>query len=111
VTLPLGIFGVDVGGLVEDAVRALVDLLVPDFGADWVSHLVTWLVALPPVTGDAYPSLNAYAQQLTAVGFGILGACFVGGLRQYWAAGTSGAIQAGEAAKRAVIAAAARRRW
>ncbi len=93
-TPPLGIFGFDVGELVEDAVRALVDLVVPDFGAQWVSSLVTWLVALPPVTGRAVPWLNQYAGQLTAVGFGLLGACFLGGLLQVWAGGASGATGA-----------------
>jgi hypothetical protein len=106
VTPPLGIFGFDVGELVEDAVRALVDLVVPDFGSQWVSSLVTWLVALPPVTGSAFPSLNQYAGQLTAVGFGLLGACFLGGLLQLWAGGASGATGA-EAIRRAAIGAGA----
>jgi hypothetical protein len=106
VTPPLAIFGLDVGELVEDAVRALVDLIVPDFGAQWVSSLVTWLVALPPVTTNAFPSLNHYAQELTAVGFGLLGACFLGGLLQLWAGGSSGATGA-EAVRRAAIGAGA----
>jgi hypothetical protein len=103
VTPPLGIFGLDVGELVEDAVRALVDLVVPDFGSQWVSSLVTWLVALPPVTGDAFPSLNRYADQLAAVGFGLLGACFLAGLLQLWAGAAAGA----EAVRRAAIGAGA----
>lgn len=105
-TPPLGIFGLDVGELVEDAVRALVDLIVPDFGSEWVSALVTWLVALPPVTAGAFPALNDYADQLAAVGFGLLGASFLAGLLQLWAGGTSGATGA-EAVRRAAIAAGA----
>lgn len=105
-TSPLAIFGVDVGDLVEDAIRALVDLVVPDFGSQWVSSLVTWLVALPPVTGSAFPSLNSYADQLTAVGFGILGACFLGGLLQFWAGGSAGAAGL-DAVRRAAIGAGA----
>ncbi|HEX8082655.1 MAG TPA: hypothetical protein VF529_00085 [Solirubrobacteraceae bacterium] len=103
---PLAIFGLDVGDLVEDAVRALVDLVVPDFGSQWVSSLVTWLVALPPVTGSAFPSLNHYADELTAVGYGLLGACFLGGLLQLWAGGSTGAAGA-EAVRRAAIGAGA----
>ena len=103
---PLAILGLDVGELVEDAVRALVDLVVPDFGSQWVSSLVTWLVALPPVTGSAFPSLNSYADQLTAVGFGILGACFIGGLLQFWAGGSAGSAGL-EAIRRAAIGAGA----
>ena len=103
---PLAIFGLDVGGLVEDAVRALVDLVVPDFGSHWVSSLVTWLVALPPITSDGFPSLNRYAHDLTAVGFGLLGACFLGGLLQVWAGGTTGAAGV-EAVRRAAIGAGA----
>jgi len=106
VTPPLAILGVDVGELVEDAVRALVDLIVPDASAGWVSRLVTWLVALPPITGDAFPALNRYADQLTAVGFGLLGACTVAGLLQLWAGGLSGATGS-EALRRAAVAAGA----
>ena len=105
-TPPPAILGIDVGELVEDAVRALVDLIVPDAGADWVSRLVTWLVALPPVTGESFPALNRYADKLVAVGFGLLGACFIGGLLQLWAGGLVGAT-GGEALKRAAIAAGA----
>jgi hypothetical protein len=75
--LPLAILGLDVGDLVADSVRALIDLLIPDFAADWATRLVTWLVALPPVTGGAFPSLNRYAHELTAIGFGLLGATFI----------------------------------
>lgn len=100
---PLAIFGLDVAELVSDAVRAFVDLIVPDFGADWASRLVTWLVALPPVTGDAFPSLNRYAAELTAVGFGLLGATFIATAVQL-AAGTT-TRDAGDALKRTAIAA------
>jgi hypothetical protein len=74
VSSSVAIFGLDIADLVANLVRALVDLVVPDFGADWASRLVTWLVALPPVTGGAFPSLNRYAADLTTVGFGVLGA-------------------------------------
>lgn len=104
--MPLALLGVDVGDLVGDAIRALVDLLVPDFGAGWVSRLVTWLVALPPVTGGAFPSLRGYARDLTAVGYGLLGACLVGGLLQLWGAGFAGGpLRTGEALRRGAIAA------
>jgi hypothetical protein len=46
----VGIFGIDVGDLVADLLRALLDLLVPDFATDWGSRLATPLVALPDVT-------------------------------------------------------------
>ena len=95
------ILGVDIGDLVGDTLRALVELVVPDFGADWVSRFVTWLVALPPITGDAFPALNRYAHELTAVGFGLLGACLVGALLQL-GAGAPGAV---DVLKRTAIAA------
>ncbi|HEV2786793.1 MAG TPA: hypothetical protein VGV67_10420, partial [Solirubrobacteraceae bacterium] len=47
-----------------------------------------------------------YADQLTAVGFGLLGACFLGGLLQVWAGGATGATGA-EAMRRAAIGAGA----
>ncbi len=103
----VAILGIDVGELVEDAIRALVDLIIPDFAADWVSRLVTWLVALPPVTGGAFPSLRTYAAQLTAVGYGILAACFIAGLLQLWAGGLGGTARAAESVKRAAIGAGA----
>lgn len=100
---PLAILGLDVGDLVADAVRALIDLLIPDFAADWATRLVTWLVALPPVTGGAFPSLNRYAHDLTAIGFGLLGATFIASAVQL-AAGAN-AQHAAQALKRAAIAA------
>ena len=37
---PLAILGIDVGDLVGDVVRALLDLLVPDFTGRWANRLV-----------------------------------------------------------------------
>lgn len=103
---PPALLGLDIGELVEDAVRALVDLVVPDFGADWVAQLVTWLVALPAVTGGAFPALNRYATELSGVGFGLLGACCVAGLLQLWASGfAGGSFQAGVALRKVAVAA------
>jgi len=53
-----------------------------------------------------FPALNRYADQLTAVGCGLLGACAVAGLLQLWAGGLGGATGS-EALKRAAIAAGA----
>jgi hypothetical protein len=100
---PVAIFGVDITSLVGDGVRALIEVVVPDFGADWASRLVTWLVALPSVTGSGFPALNRYAGDLTAIGFGLLGANLVATAVQL-AAGTT-SRDAGDALKRAAIAA------
>src|SRR4051812_8103151 len=99
----LALLGLDVGSFIQDAIKALVDLIVPHVGADWVSRVVTWLVALPDVTGPAFPALNAYAKDLTAVGFGLLGATTTAGLLQLWAGGLTGAGRPAEAIRRAVI--------
>ena len=70
---PLAIFGIDVGDLVGDVVRSLIDLLVPDFTGRWANRLVAWLVALPQVTDwTQFPALNAFRRELTAVGYGLL---------------------------------------
>ena len=101
--VPLAIFGLDIADLVGDTVRALIDLIIPDFGADWASRLVTWLVALPPVTGAGFPSLNRYAGEVTAIGFGILGATFIATTVQL-AAGTTDR-NAADALKRTAVGA------
>jgi len=49
--VPLALLGLDVGAFVKDTIEAIVDLVVPDFCAGWVSSVATWLVALPDVTG------------------------------------------------------------
>jgi hypothetical protein len=103
--VPLALLGLNVGSFVKDTIEAIVDLVVPDFGADWVSNIVTWLVALPNVTGPAFPALNGYARDLTAVGFGLLGATAAAGLLQLWAGGLTGAGRPAEALRRAAIAA------
>lgn len=106
--MPLALLGIDVGDLVAKVIRKLIDLVIPDFASDWVSHLVTWLVALPPVTDpDAFPSLTAYAHQLTAVGYGLLTVTFAAGVLQYWGAGITGDSRSlGEPIRRAATAAA-----
>ena len=103
-TQPLAVLGLDIGDMVGDALKALVDLVVPDFGADWVSRLVTWLVALPPVNGGAFPTLTKFANDLTAVGFGILGATFLAGLLMTWAGGLQGATGSAALTRTAVAA-------
>src|SRR4051794_8916553 len=85
---PLAIFGIDVGHLVGDVVRALLDLLVPDFTGRWANRLVAWLVALPDVTDRRqFPQLNGFRRDLTAVGYGLLSLSFAGAALQAWAAG------------------------
>lgn len=103
---PLAIFGLDVASVVQDAIKAIVDLVIPHFGADWTSHAVTWLVALPDVSGPKFPALNAYAHDLTAMAFGLVGATTIAGALQLWA-GTaiSGAGRPAESLRRAAIAA------
>ena len=74
---PLALFGIDVGQLVEDIVKGLVDLIVPDFAAKWASGLVTWLVAIPDVNSAAsYPNLNGFRRTLTGVGYALLSLSF-----------------------------------
>lgn len=106
----LAIFGIDIGDLVADLLRALLDLLVPDFTADWGSALATWLVALPNVTdGRQFAQLNAFRRDLTHAAWGLLSLSFVVGGLQYWAAGfmESGRASAVDAVRRAAIAAGA----
>jgi hypothetical protein len=104
--VPLAIFGLDVGSLVADALRKLVDLLVPDFAAGWATDLVTSLVAVPDVTGRGFQHVDALRQQLVGVGFGLLGLCLVAGGLQAWAAGfAQGGIRVGEVLRRTVVAA------
>src|SRR5262249_21843211 len=103
--IPLALLGLDVASIVRKTITTIVDLVVPDLGANWVSHVVTWLVALPDVTGPAFPALNAYAEDLTAVGFGLLGAPTIAGGLQFGPGGTPGSRPA-ESIRRAAISAA-----
>lgn len=109
VLTPLAIFGIDVGDLVGDVVRALLDLLVPDFTGRWANRLVAWLVALPQVTDwQQFPQLNGFRRELTAVGYGLLSLSFAGAALQAWAAGlVDGRPVALQAVSRAVLAAGA----
>ena len=106
---PLAIFGIDVGHLVGDIVRSLIDLLVPDFTGRWANRLVAWLVALPQVTdASQFPALNAFRRELTAVGYGLLSLTFAGAALQAWAAGlVDGRPHALTALSRAALAAGA----
>jgi hypothetical protein len=107
---PFALFGIDVGDLVADLLRALLDLLVPDFAAKWGSQLATWLVALPDVTdGRQFRQLNAFRADLTHVAWGLLSLSAVVGGLQYWAAGFAEASRASafDAFRRAVVAAGA----
>jgi hypothetical protein len=105
----LAIFGIDVADLVGQVIRALLDLLVPDFTGRWVNRLVSWLVALPQVTdGRQFPELNAFRRELTYVGYGLLSLTFAGASMQAWAAGLiDGRPVAMQAVGRAVLAAGA----
>ena len=80
-TTPVALLGIDVGDLVEDLIRGLVDLVIPDFAADWVSELVTWLVAVPTV-GDwsHYRHLNGFRRELVGVGYALLALSMTVGL-------------------------------
>src|SRR5215210_3949916 len=106
---PLAIFGIDVGDLVGDVVRALLDLLVPDFTGRWANRLVAWLVALPQVTDwRQFPQLNGFRRELTSVGYGLLSLSFAGAALQAWAAGlVDGRPVALQAVSRTVMAAGA----
>ena len=106
---PLAIFGIDVGHLVGDIVRSLIDLLVPDFTGRWANRLVAWLVALPQVADSSqFPALNAFRRELTAVGYGLLSLTFAGAALQAWAAGlVDGRPHALTALSRAALAAGA----
>jgi hypothetical protein len=99
---PVALLGLDVGSLVGDIIRKLVDLVVPDFASHWAIALVSWLVEVPNVTdAHAYPHLNAYRNGLAGVGFGLISVSItVAGLQATW-----GAPILASAAKRAVVAA------
>lgn len=104
------IFGIDVGDLVADLLRALLDLLVPDFAAKWGSQLATWLVALPDVTDSRqFGQLNRFRVDLTHAVWGLLSLSFAVGGLQYWAAGFAEASRASafDAVRRTVVAAGA----
>jgi hypothetical protein len=105
----LAIFGIDVADLVGQVIRALLDLLVPDFTGRWANRLVSWLVALPQVTDwRQFPDLNAFRRELTYVGYGLLSLTFAGAAMQAWAAGlVDGRPVALQAVGRAVLAAGA----
>ena len=104
----LALFGLDVGDLVADAIRSLVDLLVPDFASGWATSLVTSLVAVPDVTGPGFAGVDGMRTDLVGVGFGLLALCLIaGGLQLALAGVASGGVHAGEMLRRAVIAAGA----
>ena len=105
----LAIFGIDIADLVGQVIRALLDLLVPDFTGRWVNRLVSWLVALPQVTDwRQFPELNAFRRELTYAGYGLLSLTFAGASMQAWAAGLiDGRPVALQAVGRAVLAAGA----
>lgn len=105
----LAIFGIDIADLVGQVIRALLDLLVPDFTGRWVNRLVSWLVALPQVTDSRqFPELNAFRRELTYAGYGLLSLTFAGASMQAWAAGLmDGRPVALQAVVRAVLAAGA----
>src|SRR4051812_3550488 len=99
--LVLGLFGLDVGHLVEEAIRKIVDLLVPDFAAGWATSLVTALVAVPDVSGPGFERLDGLREQLLGVGFALLSLCVVAGGLQVWLAGiATGGLRAGELLRR-----------
>jgi hypothetical protein len=102
----LALLGLDVQDLVQQIIQKLVDLVVPDMASDWVSHLVTWLIALPPITSSGFPSLHKAASDLTSVGFGLLGACLAAAALQHIAEGiTGGTPRWADAARRAAVGA------
>src|SRR4051794_19248986 len=102
----LGLFGIDVGDLVEKAIRTLVDVLVPDFAAGWSSSLIQALVAVPDASGPGFQRLGGLREQLLGVGFALLSLCVVAGGLQVWLAGiATGGLRAGELLRRAVVAA------
>ena len=80
---PLAIFGIDVGDLVAGLLRALLDLLVPDFAARWGSELANWLVALPDVTDRwQFGSLSPFRTDLEHAASGLLSLSFAVGAIQ-----------------------------
>lgn len=100
-----GLFGVDISDLVGDVVKGLFDLLVPDFASKWASQLVAWMVAVPDVSNaNTFPDLNAFQQQLLAVGYGLIGLGFVAASLQYLAAGITGRMGAADAFQRTAVA-------
>lgn len=104
----LALFGINVGPLVADIIRSLLDLLVPDWASDWASQLTTWLVALPDVRSPRqFAHLNGFRVGLTQAAWGLLSLSFVVGGLQHWTAGFSDQRSSGgiEAVRRAVIAA------
>lgn len=104
----LTLLGIEVGDLVADAIRSLVDLLIPDFAAGWAGSLVTALVAVPDVTGPGFGRLAGLRDGLTGVGVALLSLCLVAGGLQVWTAGfAQGGMRAGELVRRAVVAAGA----
>jgi hypothetical protein len=99
---PQALLGLDVGGLVGDIIKKLVDLVIPDFASHWATALVSWLVAIPDVTdARAYPHLNAYRGALVGVGFALLSVSVtITALQAVW-----GAPVLAPAAKRTIVAA------
>lgn len=99
---PLGLLGLNVGSLVTDIIKKLVDLVVPDFASHWITALVQWLVAVPDVSdARAYPHLNAYRAELVGLGFALLAISLSVCALQI----AAGAPIASQVAKRTVIAA------
>ncbi|RKQ90497.1 hypothetical protein C8N24_0302 [Solirubrobacter pauli] len=100
-----GLFGVDISDLVGDVVKGVFDVLVPDFASKWATQLVAWMVAVPDVSNTkTFPELNAFQQQLLAVGFGLVGIGFVAAALQYLAAGITGRMNAVDAFQRSAVA-------
>jgi hypothetical protein len=99
--MPVALFGLDVGQLVGDIIKRLVDLVVPDFASHWAAALVKWLVAVPDVSNrTTYPHLNAVRSGLVGVGFALLGCSITASALQIMLGASRGA----EAMKRAVVA-------
>src|SRR3954469_18269982 len=102
------LFGLNVAGLVADAIRALVDLLVPDFASGWATSLVRSLVAVPDVTGPGFAGIDGLRTDLFGAGFGLLALSLIGGGLQLALGGVaSGGVHAGEMLRRAAVAAGA----
>jgi hypothetical protein len=74
---PLAFLGIDIGDIVGDIIKKLVDWIVPDFASGWAISLVKWLVAVPNVSdARAYPHLNSFRSGLVGVGFALLSVTF-----------------------------------
>lgn len=86
-----------VAGAAVASLVGIAKFLVGDIADDFGRHLVNFLLGLPDYTNPRYAGLNAYADYVVGIAWGLLTLVLVGSVLRYWAAGYGGG-SAGEAA-------------